>query len=334
MKVFITPGWPKEKTKGGLMIMNSKEFGFPYIKGMTFGYQSKKGDWSTKETFESFDIMMDSLNINTVILPVVAWQEKAQSTKIDFQSENTVSDWEIANLIDYAHKKGMRVILKPMINLSDETGRAYINFIDKDVPFEPSWSEWFESYSKFILHMAKIAAETGCSVFSIGCGLVQSEHREAQWRELIDSVRKVYGGFITYNTDKFQEDSIKWWDAVDVISSSGYYAQADLRIQLKRIEQVVKKYGKPFLFLEAGCPSRSGASVSPCNTEISAPVNEREQAEYYKKLFSITKDLTWFYGFGLWEWPKKIYSRSKAQNDDSFCVYGKAAQNVISYEYA
>lgn len=314
--------------------MNSNGYDFPYIKGMTYGYLSKKGDWSSKEAFESFDIMTDSLNINTVILPVVAWQKNAQSTEIDFNSDKTVSDWEIANLIDYAHKKGLRVILKPMINLTDATERAYINFFDNDVPFEPSWSDWFENYTKFILHMAKIAAETGCSVFSIGCGLVQSERREAQWRDLISSVRKVYDGFITYNTDKFQEDRIKWWDAVNAISSSGYYSQADLRIQLNRIGQVVKSYGKPFLFLEAGCPSRSGASVCPNNTKLCAPVSEREQAEYFKTLFSITKDLPWFYGFGLWEWPKEVYSKSKARNDDSYCVYGKSAQEVISYEYA
>lgn len=314
--------------------MNSNLIDFPYIKGMTYGYLSNKGDWSTKEAFESFDIMMDNLNINTVILPVVAWQKNCQSTEIDFKSSKTVGDWEIVNLIDYAHKKGLRVILKPMVNLLDGTNRAYINFLDNDIPFEPSWSDWFENYSKFIIHMAKLAAETGCSVFSVGCGLVQSEHRENQWRDLIDSVRKVYDGFITYNTDKFQEDRVKWWDAVDVISSSGYYAPIDFGIQLKRIKQVSEACSKPFLFLEAGCPSRSGASECPNNTEISAPVNEKEQAEYFKKLFSITKSLPWFYGFGLWEWPKQIYSKSKAQSDDGYCVYGKSAQSVINFEYA
>jgi hypothetical protein len=315
-------------------MMEETEIGFPFIKGMTYGFLSNKGDWSNTKAFESFDIMKDSLNINTVILPVVAWQNNSQSTIIDFSGNLTVSDWEITHMIDYAHKKGLRVILKPMISLLDNSGRAYINFFDNDVPFEPSWNDWFRNYSKFILHMAKIAAETDCSILSVGCGLVQSERRENQWRELIADVRKVFSGFITYNSDKFQEDKIKWWDAVDVISASGYYAPEDFAPQLERIKTVVSSYKKPSLFLEAGCPSRAGASSCPNNLAHTGPANVREQAEYYKKLFSITKNLSWFYGFGLWNWPLDIYSKANADFDDTFCVYGKEAQNIIRIAYA
>jgi hypothetical protein len=307
---------------------------FPYIKGMTYGFVSNKGDWANKEAFESFDIMMDSLNINTVVLPVVAWQKNAQSTDIDYESKMTVNDWEVINMIDYAHKKGLRVILKPMINLLDGASRAYINFFDNDVPFEPSWSDWFKNYTKFILHMAEIAEETGCSILSVGCDLVQSERRETQWRELVDSVKKVYSGFLTYNTGKYQEDRVSWWDAVDVISSSGYYAPEDLANQLGRIKKVVAEYQKPFLFLEAGCPSRAGASSCPGKSEGMAPVSVREQSEYYKKLFSVTKDLSWFNGFGLWNWPLQIYGKTMAQFDDGYCVYGKEAQEIIKTAHA
>lgn len=306
---------------------------FPYIKGMTYGYMSKKGDWANKEAFESFDIMADSLNINTVVLPVVAWQKNAQSTEIDYEGK-TVSDWEITNMIDYAHKKGLRVVLKPMINLEDGTSRSYINFFDNDIPFEPSWDDWFKNYTKFILHMAEIANETCCSIFSVGCELVQSERRESQWRNLIKEVRNVYNGYITYNSGEYQEDKVEWWDAVDIISSCGYYAPEDIKSQLERIKRVVAAQGKPFMFLEAGCPSRAGASNCPNKGEIKAPVNIKEQADYYKKLFGVTKNLNWFYGFGLWNWPLHIYGKSGASYDDGYCVYGKEAQDVINIEYA
>lgn len=289
---------------------------FPFIKGMTFGFMAKKGDFAAYETFRSFDLMVESLNINTVVLPVVAWQKNAQSTIIDYESPNTVGDWEIENMIDYAHKKGLRVILKPIVNLLDGTWHAYINFFDRSVPNEPSWEEWFQSYSKFILHMVGIAQKTGCSIFSVGCELVQSEEREKEWRRLIGDVREVYDGFITYGADKYQEDHVSWWDAVDLISSSGYYSYCDLSTQAQRIKNVVSKYKKPFIFLEAGCPSRAGASSCPNKWEINAPVNTREQAEYYKKLFLVTKDLSWFYGYGLWDWPLSIYIRDRVSIDD------------------
>ena len=79
-------------------------------------------------------------------------------------------------------------------------------------------------------------------------------------RALIEEVRGVYSGLITYNCDKYQEDHVTWWDAVDVISSSGYYRSGDWRNQLDRIEGVVAREGKPFFFMEAGCPSREGSA--------------------------------------------------------------------------
>lgn len=45
---------------------------------------------------------------------------------------------------------------------------------------------------------------------------------------------------MSYNTDKYQEEHVTWWDAVDVISSSGYYPIHDWENQLDRIERVVK----------------------------------------------------------------------------------------------
>lgn len=56
-----------------------------------------------------------------------------------------------------------------------------------------------------------------------GCEMVMSEHREKEWREVIAAIRECYDGTVSYNTDKYQEDRVKWWDCVDVISSSGYY---------------------------------------------------------------------------------------------------------------
>ena len=49
---------------------------------------------------------------------------------------------------------------------------------------------------------------------------------------------------IAYNTDKYQEGNVKWWDAVDVISSSGYYLIDDWDRQLDRIEREIKPLEK------------------------------------------------------------------------------------------
>ena len=104
------------------------------------------------------------------------------------------------------------------------------------------------AYSLFQLHYARIAEETRCEMFIAGCEMVMTEHREAEWRKVIESIRSVYNGPVSYNTDKYQEDHVKWWDCVDVISSSGYYPENDWENQLDRIERVVNKFQKPFFF--------------------------------------------------------------------------------------
>ncbi len=76
---------------------------------------------------------------------------------------------------------------------------------------------------EFILHAARLAEAEGCEMLCIGCEMVRADGQEAHWRALIADVREVYTGLVTYNCDKYQEDHVTWWDAVDVISSSGYY---------------------------------------------------------------------------------------------------------------
>jgi hypothetical protein len=285
---------------------------FPFIKGMTFGFQAKQGDFARKETYESFEMMAETLNINTVVLPIVAWQENAHSVKVIYDGDRTVSEWEIENMIDFAQHNGLRVILKPMVGIIDGTPCDYIDFSDKEVQLNNSWEEWFKSYTEFILHMADIASRTGCSILSAGSGLVRSEKCENEWRALIAAVRERFNGFVTYNACRFSEDSINWWDALDLISSSGYYLNKDIPAQIEHIKTIVKKYKKPFMFLETGCESCLEALNCPDKRDENSLFNADEQAEYYKNLFSATSDLPWLCGYGLWEWPLNLNNIKRA----------------------
>ena len=95
-------------------------------------------------------------------------------------------------------------------------------------------------------HYARIAEEEQCDIFIAGCEMVMTEHREKQWREVIASICREYHGLVSYNTDKYQEDQVSWWDCVDMISSSGYYPIDQWEQELDRIEKTVLKYQKPF----------------------------------------------------------------------------------------
>jgi hypothetical protein len=303
------------------------------VAGMTWGWVGTRGQWATERAAESMRLMSEH-SVNWATIAYAAYQETAQSTQINFRDAPTVTDDEIRWAIREAKNLGMKVCLKPVVNCADGTWRAFIGFFDWDVPGEPTWAQWFASYSEFILASARIAHEEGAEMFCVGCEMVRADSQEHHWRALIAAVRDVYDGIVTYNCDKYQEDHVTWWDAVDVISSSGYYPIGTWEAQLDRIEAVVRREGKPFIFLESGCPSRSGSPALPNDWSLAGEPNGQAQLSWYEDAFAAARRRDWVGGFMLWDWPAELYDRADASTNDDYCVYGKPAGAFLTSAYA
>jgi hypothetical protein len=167
----------------------------------------------------------------------------------------------------------------------------------------------------------------------IGCEMVRSDAREDEWRALIAAVRDVYSGLVTYNCDKYQEDRVDWWDAVDAITSSGYYPIDRWEAELDRIEAVVAASGKPFFFMEAGCPSRTGSPEKPNDWALPGSPSGAQQLRYYEAMFAACDRRQWVRGFMLWDWPPALYDESEAAANDDYCVYAKPAAAFVAARY-
>jgi hypothetical protein len=302
------------------------------VGGMTWGWTGVRGTWGTRSATQSLDAMCD-LGGNWVAIAFAALQDTAQATTIPFDREPTVSDDDVRWAIRASRERGLKVCLKPVVNCADGTWRAFIGFFDWDVPGEPSWTEWFSSYEAFIVHFAVIAEEEGCEMLCVGCEMVRSDSRDSQWRSLIARVRTVYSGLITYNCDKYQEDRVSWWDAVDVISSSGYYPSGQWEVQLDRIEAAIALLDKPFLFMEAGCPSRAGSAARPNDWALPGEASGSEQEMYYREMFAACAQRPWMRGFMLWDWPAELYAEETAAANDDYCVFAKPAEQVVREEF-
>lgn len=250
------------------------------------------------------------------------------------RTENTVTEAEIRRAVAWARELGLKVCLKPTVNPTDGTWRAYINFLSPDVPGEPTWSQWFASYGAVVREAASLAQELGVEMLCIGCEMVCSDAQESLWRDLVDGVRARYSGLVTYNCDKYQEDRLTWWDAVDVISSSGYYPTGTWQEHLDRIEAVVARERKPFLFMEAGCPSREGSPDRPNDWSLPGAPSEAAQAGYLAEMFAAIESREWVGGVMLWDWPPALYPASEASSNDDYCMYGKAGATVVADRYA
>ncbi|TPX03193.1 1,4-beta-xylanase, partial [Schumannella luteola] len=297
----------------------------------TWGWVGTRGTWSTPEAGESMRLMSEH-DVTWTALAYAAEQEHVYSTEIPLDGVQ-VTDDEIVGAIRQAHAHGLTVCLKPVVNVADGSWRAHIGFFDQEVPGEPSWAEWFASYERFILHAARIAEAEGCAMLCVGCEMVRADAQEQHWRALIARVREVYSGLVTYNCDKYQEDRVTWWDAVDVISSSGYYPIDAWERQLDRIEPAVLASGKPFFFMEAGCPSREGSPALPNDWALPGEPSGRAQLDYYTEMFRAVRARRWVRGLMLWDWPARLYPEQAAAADDDYCPYGKPAGEFMAAQY-
>lgn len=303
------------------------------VCGMTWGWVGARGTWATPTAAESMALMAEHF-VNWTAIAYSALQDTAISTEIRFAEAPTVTDAEIVWAIREAKSHGLKVCLKPVVNCADGMWRAHIGFFDHDVPGEPTWGEWFASYREFLLHAARIAEAQGAEMLCIGCEMVRSDAQESHWRALIAEVRAVYSGLVTYNCDKYQEDRLAWWDAVDVISSSGYYPIDSWEEQLDRIAPVVDAHGKPFFFMEAGCPSREGSALSPNDWALPGAPSGHEQLRYYQAMFEACAARDWVGGFMMWDWPATLYSAADAGANDDYCPYAKPAGELLRAHYA
>jgi len=302
------------------------------VCGMTWGWTGVRGTWATPEGEASLRAMVDH-GVTWTALSYAAVQATPFSTEIPFDAEPTLTDDEIVWAIRRSKQLGLKVCLKPVVNVADGTWRAHIGFFDWDVPGEPTWTQWFSSYRAFILHAARIAEAEGCEMLCIGCEMVRADGQEAHWRALIADVREIYRGLVTYNCDKYQEDHVTWWDAVDVISSSGYYPQGGWDEQLDRIERVVAAHDKPFVFLEAGCPSREGSPAVPNDWSLPGAPSGQAQLDWYRDMFAACARRPWVGGWFLWDWPARLYDPAEAASNDDYCPYGKPAGDYLRETY-
>jgi len=298
-----------------------------FIKGINFATFARRGVLSSPEARASLERMIRDLAPDFVILTPAAVQATAQSTQIDFTGPHTSSDEELIQTIRFLHERGIRVAIKPTVNCLNGTWRAYISFIEPDVPSEPKWSEWFKSYTAFQLHFAEIAQREGCCMFMPGCEMVMADHRDAEWRQLIADIRKVFSGLVGYNCDKYQEDRVTWWDCVDVIASSGYYPTCDWERQLDRIEKVIEKFQKPFFFSELGCMAVKGAETLPNDWSLTGESDENVQVEWYTEMFRATLNRPWVGGYAFWDWAGIPYEPHTPGHTYNLCGT-KAAQIV------
>ncbi len=316
-----------------------------FIKGMTYGWNSKRGSYRQPYALESLKKLKET-GSEWIALSFYTYQAHVYATDIPFDYGHTMTDRDIEHAVRQAKRLGLKVCLKPVVNSKDGIWRAHIGFPPEEAS-KPYWDAWFRSYRNFLCHYAELAEELGCEMLCVGCEMVRTEPMTDYWRPLIAEVREIYKGLLVYNANHGTEEGVEWFDAVDVIGTSAYYPvaskageSADAMLKKwqpvkKKMARLHEKFGKPILFMEIGCRSAAGCAAMPWDyTHLELPASEDEQANFYASALRAFWEEPWFGGFFWWDWSTELYPLEDAGADAGFDIYGKKAERTVKEWYA
>lgn len=298
------------------------------FRGVTM-LQTKEVGFDSALSDESFKALART-GANAVVFIPFMKQVHPQTPLVELS--DSVRDDQLVSGIRRAHASHLRVILKPQI-LVENSWAGMIEMQD-----DAEWRRWFANYTNIILHYAKIAQNEGAEVLVIGTELRRTDHLP-YWRQLIQAVRQVYGGRLTYAAHN-QDGIVGFlhWDLLDEVgvtlypplgnSASQDEMKAKLAPVIKDLSVLSETYKKPVMVLEIGVPSGVNAQITPWERPKScdAPADARLQASVID-LWLDALNQPWISGVFVWDWHSDPYAGGR--NDTDFTVQNKPAQSVL-----
>ncbi len=132
---------------------------------------------------------------------------------------------DLRALVASAHAAGLRVMVKPHLEMTRLRAHAAQPHRDAE---QPGLARWFESYRGYLLPFAREAQQAGADMFCVGRELDSSVvAREADWRDVVARVRAEFHGPLTYSANFDSWQAIGFWDALDFIGVSAYFPLSD-----------------------------------------------------------------------------------------------------------
>src|SRR3954453_4553873 len=229
----------------------------------------------------------------------------------------------VSHAIDQIHSLGMKVLLKPMLDVSDGTWRANIDPSNKDL--------WFTNYTNFVGTFADMAQSKGVELLSIGCEMntLEQSANNTRWTNLISNMRSRYTGKLTYSanwnaigTNIGGYQNVPWWNQLDFIGIDAYFPVATSnnttlsglttawQNQANAIESWRASRGltnKQVLFTEVGYQSADGSAKTPYGVSGTPGIDLQETGEDYQAFLTVMPTKSWWDGAFWCAWETNPY---------------------------
>jgi hypothetical protein len=259
----------------------------------------------------------------------------------------TSTDEAVARAIDDAHARGLKVMLKPHVDLLDDTWGGDIHPVDV--------SAWFGAYGEMILHYARLAAEHQVELLVVGTEFasLSGPGHYLDWTEIIAAVRSVYPGPLTYAASQNEYLSVAFWQLLDYLGINVYFPLSDLEQPsteelmagwtaydgsygrfnwLAALEQWQSRWGKPVIFTELGYRSVKYAARAPWDYTFAAEFDGLVQSRAADAAIKVFNNKQWLAGIFWWNWTAGDDGSDPANTD--YTVLGKPAELTLTACYS
>lgn len=309
--------------------------GLPY-RAVTL--QIQRVDWIDR--YKTCIDEIANLGANAVKFVVDARQENAGSSKIYLDLRMTPNPEQLGELIQYAKKKKLHVILMPIVLIdAPRNDREWRGRIAPEG--NRGWEKWWESYQAMMGHFAWIAQSNGVDVLVIGSELVSTNDMIDDWTDTINKVRATFKGSITYSSNWDNYTAVKIWDQLDLISMNCYWTFGkkgtneqpsidQIKVEWAKVKAEVldfqRQHGKPVFFSEVGWCSLANMAFEPWDyTKTEYALDLDLQRRLYEGFFQSWHGQKELGGFSIWEWDPD----GGGPKDRGYTPKGKPAEQVL-----
>jgi hypothetical protein len=305
---------------------------FP-VRGITFvdwtpgGYAGATADAALEA--------LAATGANTVTLIVTAYQAGPAESGLRSEDPRTPGSVAVRRAIETARALGLRVAIKPHVDLDDGSWRGKIT------PRDPE--AWFRSYRSFLVRWAGLAESLGVEQYVLGTELAGTLEQERLWRDTIRQVRSVFSGELLYAASWDEAGRVPFWRDLDLIGIDFYLPVAERndagRFEilagwqpwLDRLELLHRQTGRPILLAEIGYRSVDGAGRHPYAFGALEPLDLGEQADLYWAALEATRTRPWLKGMYWWNWPA---DGSGGPENRDYTPRGKFAERELRAAWA
>jgi hypothetical protein len=300
---------------------------------------------ASKDSIKSHHVTaVNDVNANYVALMPFGFIRDLSFPTIRFNSKRQWFGERDQGIRQYAKElqyKRVKLMVKPQIWIWKGQFTGHIS-----MDSEEQWKNFEDSYASFILTYAKTAEEIKADIFCIGTELENFVNkRPAYWKDLIQRIKKIFKGKLTYaaNWDEFKKFPL--WGQLDYIGIDAYFPltekktptvkdfEAGWQLHKTQIKNVQSNLKKPILFTEFGYRSIDFTGKKPWDSKrVTGSINLQAQKNGLQAIYNQFWNEAWFAGGFIWKWFHK-HNEVGGENNNRFTPQNKPAEVLLRNLY-